>query len=316
MTRWFELIMPVRPVGLIILLAGILAVGGCGSSPQVQDKSVIDQNLERLNRAARQAFDKGRIEQAAVFYRKALERALVRDDSGAIVDAQYNLAVCLMKLNSPAQAMQLVQRAETELALADQKKFADLLLLKAMLLHRSAKPDEAWQITGQILSMTPQTTPLIRGRTHFLRGLIAAEREDIHQLHTEMTALGQPQNALLRGDLAELQGHLAMAEQDWADAVEAFDDAVKLRRETMDYQAMIKDLALAAKASERAGKFKGASQRYLRAGRSAALQGDHDAARAWLVRAEQLAAEAGEKQIGHDARLYLEQIQKADPSIQ
>ncbi len=305
----------IRLAGLI-LTAGLLVWGGCGSSPPVREKPGADQNLERFNNAARQAFDKGKFEQAASFYRKALELALVRDDADAIVDAQYNLAVCLMKLKSHAEAMQLVRQAEAELALADRSKLAELLLLKAMLYYKSAELDDAWQVTRQILSLTPQPKPLIRGRTHFLRGLIAIQREDTDQLRDEIAALGKPKNQLLRGDLAELKGHLAMAEQDWGAALQAFDEAVILRRMAIDYQGMIKNLALAARASEKAGNIKEASQRYLRAGRSAALQGDYDTAKPWLTHAEQLAGEAGENQVAHEARLYLDQIQEANKSVQ
>ena len=309
MTRWFDRMKIIRLVGLI-LCAGVLLWGGCGSSPQVREKPGTDKNLERLNKAARQAFDRGQIEQAASLYRKVLVRALVRDDSGAIIDAQYNLAVCLMKLNSHAEAMQFVRQAESELALGSSGKMAELLLLKAMLLYKSAEFDDAWQVTQQIMSLAPRPSPVIRSRTHFLRGRIAVERQDINQLRNEIAALGDPKNPLLRGDLTELKGHLALIEQDWDAAVNAFDEATIRRREAIDYQAMRKDLALAAEASERAGDIKGASQRYLRAGRSAAMQGDDDAARLWLIRAEQLAAEIGEDQIAHEARLFLKQFKK------
>ena len=309
MTRRIDRIILIRLAGLI-LVAGVLLWGGCGSSPQVREKPGADRTLERFNKAARQAFDKGQIEQAASLYRKVLERALMRDDSVAVVDAQYNLAVCLMKLNSHTEAMQVVRQAEAELALSDQMKLSELLLLKAMLYYKSAELDEAWQLTTQILSMTPKPSTVILGRTHFLRGLIAVERQDINQLQNEIAAIGNPKNPLLRGDLAELKGHLALIEQDWDAAVNAFDEATIRRREAIDYQAMRKDLALAAEASERAGDIKGASQRYLRAGRSAAMQGDDDAARLWLMRAEQLAAEIGEDQIAHEARLFLKQFKK------
>ncbi len=309
MTRRIDRIIHIRLAGLI-LVAGVLLWGGCGSSPQVREKPGADRKLERFNKAARQAFDKGQIEQAASLYRRVLERALVRDDSGAVVDAQYNLALCLMKLNFHAEAMELVRQAEVELAIADQSKLADLLLLKAMLYYKSAEFDDAWQVTTRILSMTPQPKTVIRGRTHFLRGLIAVGRQDINQLRNEIAALGNPKNPLLRGDLAELRGHLALAEQDWVAAVSAFDEATVRRREAIDYQAMRKNLALAAEASERARDIKGASERYLRAGRSAAVQGDDDAARLWLMRAEQLAAEVGEDQIAHEARLFLKRFKK------
>ena len=309
MTRRIDRINDIRLAGLI-LVAGVLLWGGCGSSPQVREKPGADRNLERFTKAARQAFDKGQFEQAASLYQRVLERALARDDSGAVVDAQYNLAVCLMKLNSHAEAMQVVRQAEAELALSDQKKLSELLLLKAMLYYKSAELDAAWQITTQILSMTPKPSTVIIGRTHFLRGLIAVERQDINQLRNEIAALGNPKNPLLRGDLAELKGHLARMQQDWVAAVKAFDEAAVLRREAIDYQAMRKNLALAAEASERAGEIRGASQRYLRAGRSAAVQGDDDAARLWLMRAEQLAGEVGEDQIAHAARLFLKRIEK------
>jgi hypothetical protein len=46
------------------------------------------------------------------------------------------------------------------------------------------------------------------------------------------------------------------------------------------------------------------------------LQTDYDAAKLWLVQAEQLASAAGDDQIAREARLYLKQIQKADPPVQ
>jgi hypothetical protein len=79
---------------------------------------------------------------------------------------------------------------------------------------------------------------------------------------------------------------------------------------------MGKVLALAAEASKKAGNTTAAAQRFLRAGRSAALQENYKAARLWLGHAERLAGEAGEDRIAHEARLYLEQIQKAGSPVQ
>ena len=102
-----------------LLMAGaILAVGGCGSAPPKQEGPAIDEALERFNRAARLAFDKGRLQQAASFYHKALDRAYVRDDTAAILDAQYNLAFCWMNLRSYDEALGVVRNANTEMALA------------------------------------------------------------------------------------------------------------------------------------------------------------------------------------------------------
>ena len=129
------------------------------------------------------------------------------------------------------------------------------------------------------------------------------------RLHTAIAALGQPDHPQLRADHQELVGLLALAEHNWDAAIEAFDGAAKLRREALDYRAMVRVLALAGKASEEAGREKEASIRYLRAGRSAVLQGLFNDALKWLKRAEQIADTAGEAQIAREARVYLGQIE-------
>ena len=140
--------------------------------------------------------------------------------------------------------------------------------------------------------------------------MIASKQGDIDQLREAIAALGQPEHPRLRADRQELVGHLDMAEQKWGAAVEAFDGAAKLRREALDYRTMVKVLALAGKASEKAGRAKEASIRYLRAGRSAVLQGLFDDALKWLNRAEQIANTAGQAQIVRETHIYLRQIEE------
>jgi len=293
-----------------LLTAGaILSISGCGSAPPKQEGPAIDEALERFNRAARLAFDKGRLQQAASFYRKALDRAYVRDDTAAILDTQYNLAFCLMNLQSYQEALGVVRNANTEMALAGRGHSVDFLLLEATILHSSGNSAEAWKITDQILSIPTQDAAVVTSKTHFLRGLIASKRGEIDQLRAAIAALGQPEHPRLRADRHELVGHLAMAEHNWDAAVEEFDGAAKLRREALDYRAMVRVLALAGQAGEKAGRPKEASIRYLRAGRSAVLQGLFTDALKWLNRAEQIADTAGEAQIAREARIYLRQLE-------
>lgn len=299
----------VGPIGLI-LTAVILTVSGCGSSPPKQKDSAPDADLERFNRAARLAFDKDRLQQAASFYRKALDRAYVRDDIAAILDAQYNLAICLINLQAYDEALAVVQHANSEMALAGRGNSLDFFLLEATILHSNENSAEAWKITDKILATPTQASSVIKSKTHFLRGLIASKQGDLDQLRAAIAALGQPQQIQLRADRQELVGHLAMAEKNGDAAVEAFDAAAKLRREALDYRGMVKVLALAGNAGEKAGRAKEASIRYLRAGRSAGLQGLFDDALKWLNRAEQIANTANEAQIALEARFYLRQLQK------
>jgi tetratricopeptide (TPR) repeat protein len=296
-------------IGLLMAVA-VLAFSGCGSSAPKQKGPALDQDLERSNRAARLAFDKGRLRQAASFYRKALDRAYVRDDTAAILDAQYNLAICLMNMQSYKEALGIVRRAHTEIALTDRGNSLDFLLLEATILQRRGDLDAAWHATDQILSASTQVASVIKSKTHFLRGLIASEQGDIDQLRAATAALGQSEQPQLRADRQELLGYLAMAEQNWDSAIEAFDTATKLRRQALDYRGMVRALALAGKASEKAERTKEASIRYLRAGRSAMLQGLFDHALKWLNRAEQIANTAGEAQISREAQIYLQQLQE------
>jgi hypothetical protein len=114
----------------------------------------------------------------------------------------------------------------------------------------------------------------------------------------------------LLADREELVGHLAMAEQKWGAAIEAFDLSAKLRREALDYRGMVNVLALAGSASEKAERTGEAAIFYLRAGRSAALQGLFDEAKKWLNQSVKLASNAGEDNIVQEARNYLQQIEE------
>jgi len=284
----------------LILFAGV----GCSSAPTEQSRTEVDEEFERANRAARMAFDTGRLQQAIGLYNQALERAYVLDDVNAIVDSQYNLAVCLTGLNSYVEALERVNQSKAELARTNQSIPADILLLEATIGYRMGKLDDAWQLTDMILLYPSRLSEAIRSKTHFLRGLIAGERDDINQLRQEIASLGEPSAVGLRADREELVGRLAAAEGNWNEAIEAFDSTAEFRQDDFDYSEMVNALALAARACEQAGKLSEASKRYLRAGRSAARQGENRNALNWLNRAEKLAEAAGDEPTAKQARSY------------
>ena len=286
---------------IVIFLVGGL---GCSSSPTVQDRSDTDEEFERASRAARMAFDTGKLQQAVGLYQQALERAYILDNSQAIVNTQYNLAVCLAGLQSYGKALERVRQAESELADVDQSIPADILLLEATLLYRLDRQEEARRLTDQVLTESNPISAAVQSKAHFLRGLMAARRGDTQQLRQEIAALGKPVTAGLRADREELMGRLAMAESNWNEAVEAFDRTAEFRQDNFDYSEMVNALALAARACEQAGKLSEASKRYLRAGRSAAQQGENRDALNWLNRAEKLAGEAGDESTAKQARAY------------
>jgi tetratricopeptide (TPR) repeat protein len=301
------------------LIWGLIAVAlitsiGCGSRQMTPQGPPVDKNLERTKRAARTAFENGRIQQAANLYRQTLERANLRDDLAAAVDARYNLALCLTLLQSDQEAFEMVIQAREELARIDQPVPTDILLLEATILYRLGKSQEAWQLTEDILTVVDTIPPAVQSKTHYLRGLIANDRGDLVKLSEEITALAKSNSPVIRADREELIGHLSLAKRKWDEAVLAFDEAAALRRQVLDYQGMVKALAKAGKACEQAGRLLPASWRYLRAGQSAALQGRSAQARSWLTWAAQLAEQGGDQNIAREARQQLAQLQKDRPA--
>jgi len=293
----------------LVTILWLFAAGGCGSSRGVQKGPGADENLARLNRAARIAYDNGQLEQAANLYRQALDRAYLRDDRQAIVDAHYNLAVCLLGLRSYDQALARVYDAQRELARADQSIPGDILLLEATILFRTAEPDEAWEITDRILSASERSTAAVANKAHYLRGLISDQRGDTAQLGREFNALEKSAGPGVRADREELAGRLAVSEGHWEAAIEAFDRTVRLRREKLDYVEMAQALALAADACRRAGNYSAAATRYFRAGRSAVQQNNNQDALKWLDNAVRMAGQAGDEPLKQEVHAYLKSIQ-------
>jgi tetratricopeptide (TPR) repeat protein len=263
----------------------------------------------RLNRSARIAYDNGQLEQAANLYRQALNRAYLRDDRRAVVEAQYNLAVCMLGLRSYDRVLVWVHQAQNELVRSEQSITADILLLEAVALFRTGQPDDAWQISDRILSAPERPPAMVASKTHYLRGLIADQRGDAGQLGRETEALDRFDNSVAQADYHELSGRLAMAGGNWETAVEAFDRTVTLRRQGRDYAEMSQALVLSADACRQAGKPSAAAIRYLRAGRSAVQMNNRQDAMEWLNRAVDLAGQAGDEPLKQEVQKYLDSIQ-------
>jgi tetratricopeptide (TPR) repeat protein len=291
-----------------VLFLFLLIAGGCASSRVQPHSNGADENLRRLNRSARIAYDNGQLEQAANLYRQALDRAYLRDDRQAAVDAQYNLAVCMLGLRSYDKALERVHQAQNGLVRGGQSITADILLLEAAILFRTGKPDKAWQITDQILSASEKPPGAVESKIHFLRGLMADQRGDTGQLGREIDALAKSDNPGRQAEREELTGRLARAEGHWETAIKAFDLAARLQRENLHYREMSQVLALAADACQRAGKPSEAAKRYFWAGRSAVQQGNIQDAIKWLNSAVQLAGQAGDKSLEQETISYLKSL--------
>jgi tetratricopeptide (TPR) repeat protein len=295
-------------VRLLLLTAGL---AGCAPSAPVAEQPHSDQRLERTNQVARVAFQHGQYVQALSLYRQAVDLAYERDDVDAVVDAQYNAAVCLLRLDRVDEADRLLKRTKAELRRARKAPPPEIGLLEVTILYHLQRYQEGLALAAQIIAAAPQSATARRAR--FLSGLMLAEQGDKARLQAVLLELDASDDQRLEADRLELSGHLALLEQRYDESVADFVKVAQLRSAGTDYRGTVRALTKAGEASEASGSPSTAAVHYLRAGRSALQQGDRDRARALLMRAHTLAELSGDSATAREAQMHLTELQESEP---
>jgi len=280
-------------------------LSGCSGSAPDPTAPLADATLQRETNAGRLAYELERDEEAATQYRVALTRAQERDDLEAIGDIGYNLTVAELRANTPDRALADVRATRAEFERRGAEPFPALLLAEATALYRIGAVAEADRAAQPIQRAADADAA---ARATFLRGLIADERGDEAGLSAAVDRLSGAKTQALEADFAELAARLALRRSDPVRARQQAARAAELRQQTLDYQGLARALAIEGVAAERAGD-DAAADLFLRAGRSAAAQGDKADARKWLRRATSLAPG---QPVGHDAADLLRSFDQAD----
>jgi tetratricopeptide (TPR) repeat protein len=266
----------------------LLCLFGCGGSSSNQTSQPVDETLQRETNAGQTAFKLERPEEAIARYQDALKRAQARDDLGQIGDLGYNLAVAELEANHPRQALEVARSTEQELQRRGSTPFAGLTLVEATALYRTGDLNGAYQLAGKIDGTNDKDAA---ARASFLRGLISDERGDTESLASAAQSLKSANSPSLQADSAELAARLSLRRRNFAEARREAEHAAALRQQSLDYRGLARALALGGEAASRAADAKGAADLFLRAGRSAAAQGDKATARIWLQQAADLATD-------------------------
>lgn len=272
---------------MVPILSLIAGCGGAHQSPTPEDT-----RLHNDARAAGLAFSLERPEEAATQYERALERARARDDAAAIGDYGYDLAVAQLAGNHPKQAMASVRMTRAELARRGVVAFPELELAEATALYRLGDKAASNSLAGKVAA---GDDPAAAARARFLLGLIADETGDAAGLDAAIASLAQPGSADQQADVDELLARRDLRRGEFSTAIAEAERSADLRRTALDYRGMARALAVAADAEVHAGDARAAAELYMRAGQSAAAQGDADTARSWLRRATEL---------GNDPAIY------------
>ena len=294
------------------LLAGLLAANlglcGCGGDPAREPAPISERDSR--NRSARLAFDLGQYAQAVKRYEAVLQAALKEDAPLLIIDARFNLALCQMYLGEYEAAL-----TQTDLAEAERQRRAlpvdpALQLLVGTIHYRAGDLERALDALSVVLR-EPVANAFILSKTHFVAGLIAADRGARPALREHIAALQANSGVGSEADPLELQGRLLGLEDDIDGALRMIDQTIILRRIERDYRGMVRALATAGKFAEQAGRTQLAADYLFRAGRSAAQRADPDA-RDWLRRATELGKSSGDSALVNEAVVILRNIEAGD----
>jgi hypothetical protein len=238
--------------------------------------------MERHANAGQLALTLEQPEQAVRQFRDGLARARERDDAAAIADLGFNLSVAQLQANQPEAALKTATEVEAELSRRNVAPLPALQLVNAVALYRTGSAAAADKLAAQVTTGADRDAA---ARAAFLRGLIADERGDIAGLRAAVAGIAGGSDSEHRADRAELAARLALRDGDWRTARARAQEAADLRRELVDYRSLARCLALEARAAELSGDPGNAADLYLRAGRTAAAQGDTASAKRWLTAA-------------------------------
>jgi len=227
-------------------------------------------------------------------YKVALSRAYERDDAGAIGDVAYNLALAQMKAGDSKGAIATAREARAELVRRRAAVPPELILVQSAASYRTGDLGAAAGAAQEVIDSGAKDPDAVR-RAWFIRGLVAADRSDAAGLTQAIAALAPPtKQADLEADRQELQGRAALLANDSAGALGLFEQSASNRQQALDYRGMARALSLAGDAALRSGRAADAADLFLRAGRSALLQGDMAMATPLLKRAEDLGKQTGQ----------------------
>lgn len=284
-----------------VFAPALLLMGACSGAHQATtpEDAIMRQNAH----AAGLALSLDRPNEAIARYKLALERAQARDDAAAIGDYGYDMAVAQLAANQPEKALATVRTTRAELARRGVSSFAALDLAEATACYRIGDKGASDGLARHVETGDDQ---IAASRASFLRGLIADDSGNTAELDRAIAHLSSAASPEQQADRDELLARRSLRQGAFAAATELAEHAADLRRDALDYRGMARALAVAADAAARGGHAQLAADLYMRAGQSAAAQGDANAARPWLQRAMELSSDAAMHQAARSALAALQ----------
>ncbi|GEO40346.1 hypothetical protein SAE02_44940 [Skermanella aerolata] len=297
----------------LMLTASGSILSACGGTPEPppSPEAVQEAEISASLEMARFAFLSGRYDQAIRAYSGSLDRAYARDDVAAIAVAGQELAFSYLRAGKPKEAVQAASRTRDELARRGRPARPALALVEATARYRLKETAVAERLAREVAAAPDD--PMAASRATFLLGMIAADRRDVPALTAASDTLSRSgEQPEMKADNLHLSGRLHLIRKDYVQAADAFMAEEALRRASGDEPGVARALALAADSTERNGQKAKAADLWFRSGRSAAQEGDAEAA-SRLRRAESLARHTGQPALANEARRLRLDLSKDRP---
>lgn len=279
-----------------IVVAGLFVQGCMTRSPEVLPN---DPELRRAAEGGKSAYQVGSLAAAVELYGRALQRARILDDRGAIAANAYNLAVCLAAGQRLAEAKAAIQEARSE---SDPGSMQEALtyLVEARIARAGGATVEAWSLleSANALLIGHGAENNLRLQIGLLRGALKCDMGDAAIARQELMAaqklLDKRTDMKAWAEYRELEGRVALLEGKFDVAAKAFDHEADCWRHMSSVGNLVQALTNAAEACAKAGDDGMAAERYFRAGRSLLNSGRKDDAYLLLKKAIDAANRSGD----------------------
>ena len=283
-----------------LLLAGWVGLAaGCATRPDVVAPT--DSQMRQFASAGATAYRRGAVEEAAAMYQKALDRAVLMDDSSAVARNGYHLALCLVALGRPEAAHKLLEDVRAEAGYAGTVAgCADLV--EARVVRQAGDRETAISLAQRALEeMNRSGDRLYRVDAYLMLADLACDGGDEARARAELsraaTEVGGDSSVWALAECERVGGRIEMLAGRALRAGAHFDKEADLRRRAGRAKEMVTALLAAGAAYEKAPDLARVADRYYRAARSLLAGGEIDKAHSIALRAQEAARASGDERL-------------------
>ncbi|GBR53003.1 hypothetical protein AA106555_1128 [Neokomagataea thailandica NBRC 106555] len=232
------------------MLTALMCLAGC--SAHSVERSKPDEAYQSSMATGRSAFELGHPEEAERQYKRAFERALLRDDAQALHDAGFNLATAQLEQQHTNDVQKTLDRVQAALSLRGEPEVGDLKLIRSAAFLRQNLPSNALR---QAREAQAEVSSADRTQAAYLIGRAAFDLRDGATLsEAVISSCKGAESALPSADCTELKARQALLSGQAGEALKLALVVVGQRRDARDYVSMREALALAASSAMRDGR--------------------------------------------------------------